>query len=260
MVISSKDNEQIRQIRKLREKKYRNQEKKYIIEGIKLVKEAITEGVSVKNIIVCEDCTTDGTLDKSLLYEIAKFNCLYVTKEVFKSISSVENPQGLLAIIEKRNTQQIDYSEDVIVILDNVQDPGNIGTILRTIDSVGLSQVIISNTTVDCYNPKVVRSTMGAIFRVNVIQSQNIIEILKEIKRHKFKICATSLEESKSIYDVEYKKVAIVMGNESKGVSKEILDVSEQNIKIPMLGKTESLNVAVATSVILYEYLRTSKV
>lgn len=120
----------------------------------------------------------------------------------------------------------------------------------------GLTQVIISNKSGDVFNPKVVRSTMGAIFRINIIESDNLINTLKELKKHKFKIVATSLETEESIYDVEYKKTAIIIGNESNGVSKEVLEMSDKKIKIPMLGKTESLNAAVATSVILYEYVR----
>ena len=123
-------------------------------------------------------------------------------------------------------------------------------------DSIGLSQVIISKKSGDVYNSKVVRSTMGAIFRVKIIESENLVETLKIIKKHKFKVISTSLDTDKNMYDVEYKKVAIVMGNEANGVSKEIQEMSDEKIKIPMIGKTESLNVSVATAVVLYEYVR----
>lgn len=120
----------------------------------------------------------------------------------------------------------------------------------------GLSQVIVSKKSGDVFNPKVVRSTMGAIFRVNIIESENLVNTLKEIKKHKFRIAATSLQTEDSIYDIEYKKTAIVIGNEANGVSKEVLDISDKKIKIPMPGKAESLNAAVATGVVLYEYVR----
>ena len=120
----------------------------------------------------------------------------------------------------------------------------------------GLTQVVVSKKSGDVFNPKVVRSTMGAIFRVNIIESENLVDTLKEIKKHKFKIAATSLQTEESIYDIEYKKIAIVIGNEANGVSKEVLDMSDKKMKIPMPGKTESLNAAVATGVILYEYVR----
>ena len=256
-IITSKDNEIIKNIRKLKEKKYRDLSNSYIIEGIKLIKEAIVESKQIKQIIVCEENINNGGIDQKLLYEIAKYECIYVTKKIFSLISDVQNPQGIMAVIEKQNSEDnIDYKEDVIVVLDGIQDPGNLGTILRTIDSVGLKQVIVSKETADAYNPKVVRSTMGAIFRVNIIESDNLIETLKNLKKHKYKVMATSLETNNNIYDVYYNKKVIVIGNEANGVSQEILDFADEKIKIPMLGRTESLNASVATSIILYEYVR----
>lgn len=120
----------------------------------------------------------------------------------------------------------------------------------------GLKQIVLSKTSVDAYNPKVVRSTMGAIFRVKIIEAENLTETLKNMKKHKFKIASTSLSGAESIYETDFTKKVIVIGNESKGVSKEILEISDTKIKIPMLGKTESLNASIATGVILYEYVR----
>ena len=256
-IITSKDNEIVKNVRKLKEKKYRDINNEYIVEGIKMIKEAISEEAVIKLIVVCEENVNSGTIDKKLLYEIAKYECIYVSKKVFDLISEVKTPQGILAVIEKDNSEdKIDYKQDVIVVLDGIQDPGNLGTILRTIDSVGLNQVIVSKETADAYNPKVVRSTMGAIFRVNIIESDNLLDTLKNIKKHKYKIMATSLETENSIYDIDYNKKVLVIGNEANGVSKDILDYADEKIKIPMLGKTESLNASVATAVILYEYVR----
>ena len=256
-IITSKDNEIIKNIRKLKEKKYRDLNNEYIVEGIKMIREAINEKAVIKLIVVCEENANNGAIDKKLLYEIAKYKCIYVNKKIFSLISEVQNPQGILAVIEKNNSEEnIDYKKDVIVVLDGIQDPGNLGTILRTIDSVGLNQVIVSKETADSYNPKVVRSTMGAIFRVNIIESDNLLDTLKNMKKHKYKIMATSLETENSIYDVDYNKKVIVIGNEANGVSQDILNYSDEKIKIPMLGKTESLNASVATAVILYEYVR----
>ena len=256
-IITSKDNEIIKNIRKLKEKKYRDLNNEYIVEGIKMIREAINEKAVIKLIVVCEENANNGAIDKKLLYEIAKYECIYVNKKIFSLISDVQNPQGILAVIEKNNSEEnIDYKQDVIVVLDGIQDPGNLGTILRTIDSVGLDQVIVSKETADAYNPKVVRSTMGAIFRVNIIESDNLLDTLKNMKKHKYKIMATSLETENSIYDVDYNKKVIVIGNEANGVSQEILGYADEKIKIPMLGKTESLNASVATAIILYEYVR----
>ena len=130
------------------------------------------------------------------------------------------------------------------------------GTILRTADSINLKQIIVAKGTADCYNPKVVRSTMGAIFRVKVIECENLENVVKEMKKRKIKVYATDLATDKSIYDVNYNKSAIIIGNEANGVSKNLLDLATQKIKIPMIGKTESLNAAVATGIILYEAIR----
>lgn len=235
-VITSKDNEIIKNIRKLKDKKYREQENKYIIEGIKLIEEAVEEKAEIDTVVVCEDCIENETIEQNLMYEIAKYNCIYVSEKVFSAVTEVTNPQGILAVVNKENKEEdIDYNQDIIVILDGIQDPGNLGTILRTVDSCGLNQIIISSKTADAYNPKVVRSTMGAIFRVKVIISQDLIKTLKEIKKHKFKVVATSLKTQESIYDVEYNKKAIVIGNEANGVSNEILELSDIKAKIPML-------------------------
>ena len=256
-IISSKDNEIVKNVRKLKEKKYRDLENAYIVEGIKMVKEAILEKASIKQIIICDDCEKSDSIPKELMYEIAKYDCLYVTSKIFKYISEVQTPQGVLAVVEKNNRDEdINYNEDIIVALDDIQDPGNLGTILRTVDSVGLTQILVSKGTADPYNPKVVRSSMGAIYRVKVIECEDLLETLKEVKRNKFKILVSSLKESNSIYNVKYNKKVLVIGNEANGVEEKIMNIADEKIKIPMLGKTESLNAAVATGIILYEYVR----
>ena len=256
-LITSKDNDIIKNIKKLKEKKYRDERKEFIVEGIKLIQEAIDENAKIKMIVVCEECLKEETIEAKILYQIAKYNCIYVTPKVFATITDVKNPQGILAIIEMENTEDvIKYNEDIIFVLDGIQDPGNLGTILRTLDSAGLSQLIVSKDTVDAYNPKVVRSTMGAIFRVKVIESNDLSRTIRNIKKHKFETVVTSLDTNESIYDIDYSKKIIVIGNEANGVSKEIMGIADLKMKIPMLGKTESLNAAVATSIIAYEYVR----
>ncbi len=256
-IVSSKENELIKHIKKLKDKKERDNTNEYVIEGIKLLKEAIQEKANIKQIILCDDCEKTDNIQKELMYEIAKRDCIYVTKKIFNYISEVQEPQGILAIIEKNNiNSNIDYTKDIIVALDNVQDPGNLGTILRTIDSIGITQILVSKGTADCYNPKVVRSTMGAIFRVKIIECEDLEKTLKEIKKHKFKIVVTSLQAEKNIYNIKYNKKVIVIGNEANGVEKNIQEISDEKVIIPMLGKAESLNASVATGIILYEYVR----
>ena len=255
--ITSKDNDIIKHIKKLKDKKYRDVSNEFMIEGVKLLTEEIQENSKIKYIILCDDCERSDLIPKELMYEIAKYNCIYVTERIFKYLSEVQTPQGVLAVIEKNNVElEIDYSQDVIVALDDIQDPGNLGTILRTVDSVGLTQILVSKGTADCYNPKVVRSTMGAIFRVNIIECEDLLKVLKEIKKHKFKVMVSSLQTENSIYDADLNKKVIVIGNEANGVEQQIQDIADEKIKIPMLGKTESLNASVATGIILYEYVR----
>ena len=191
------------------------------------------------------------------MYEIAKYDCIYVTNKIFESITGVMNPQGILAVIEKDDIKQEEIKqEDIILALDDIQDPGNLGTILRTADSVGLTQVLVSKGTADCYNPKVVRSTMGAIFRVKIIECENLVETLELLHKQKYEIVVSSLQTNNSIYDIKYNKKVLIIGNEANGVRKEIQDMADKKVKIPMIGKTESLNASVATGIILYEYMR----
>lgn len=256
-VISSKDNELIKHIKKLKDKKYRDESNEYIIEGVKLIEEAVKENAKIKKIIICEDTTRTYEIPTNIMLEIAKYECVYVTDKIFNSITQVTNPQGIMAIIEKNsNDAEIDFTQDIIVALDDVQDPGNLGTILRTVDSIGLNQIIVSKETADAFNPKVVRSTMGAIFRVKIIETEDLKETIKIIKKHHFKLMVTSLQTRNSIYDIEFKKKIIVIGNEANGVSKEIQDMADEKAKIPMLGKTESLNASVAAGIVMYEYVR----
>ena len=172
MIISSKDNEIVKEIRKLKEKKYRKD--KFIVEGIKMLEEAINENASIDLIIRREDI--------NLELDFSKFNSIVVTEKVFNTLTDVVSPQGILAVINKKNNDSvanktnmsIDKTTDYILALDGIQDPGNLGTIIRTADSANLKQLIVSKNTVDAYSPKVIRSTMGAIYRVNIIEVENL--------------------------------------------------------------------------------------
>lgn len=256
-VITSKDNDIIKHIKKLSEKKYREQNNCYIIEGIKLVEEAINENAKIDKIVICEETIKTPEISKELMNKITKYDCIYVTEKIFKTLTQVINPQGILAVIKKReDNASIKYNEDIIVVLDDIQDPGNLGTILRTVDSAGLTQLVVSKGTADAYNPKVVRSSMGAIFRVQVIEKEDIKETIENMKNNDYEVLITSLQTESSIYDIDYKRKVIVIGNEANGVSKDIQEIADKKVKIPMLGKTESLNASVATGIILYEYVR----
>lgn len=255
--ITSKDNELIKHIRKLKDKKYRDESNEYVVEGVKLVEEAVKENAKIKQIIVCEDTTRTYEIPTHIMLEIAKYECISVSDKIFNIITQVTNPQGIMAIIEKNaQNAKIDYTQDIIVVLDDVQDPGNLGTILRTVDSIGLNQIIVSKGTADAFNSKVVRSTMGAIFRIKIIEVENLAQAIKEMRKHHFKLMVTSLQTKNSIYDIDFYKKIIVIGNEANGVSKKIQDMADEKAKIPMLGRTESLNASVAAGVVMYEYVR----
>ena len=254
MIISSKDNEIVKEIRKLKEKKYRKD--KFIVEGIKMLEEAINENASIDLIIRREDI--------NLELDFSKFNSIVVTEKVFNTLTDVVSPQGILAVINKKNNDSvanktnmsIDKTTDYILALDGIQDPGNLGTIIRTADSANLKQIIVSKNTVDAYSPKVIRSTMGAIYRVNIIEVENLEVTLKDLQKDGFKVVVTSLDTNNSIYDISYNKSIVVIGNEANGVSKEVQELANERVKIPMLGKTESLNASVATGIMIYEYVR----
>jgi TrmH family RNA methyltransferase len=256
-IITSKENNLIKHIIKLKEKKYRSEYDEFIVEGAKIVKEAIEEKAKIKQIIVSEQGLESELVKNNLKEELKQRDYIKVSSNIFKLLSDVEKPQGILAVIEKNTKNiEIDYSQDIILALDDIQDPGNLGTIIRTADSVGLNQILVSKGTADSYNPKVIRSTMGAVFRVKIIECENLKNTLKEVRKNNFKLVVTSLKESKSIYEVDFNKKTIIIGNEANGVSDDIIEMADEKVIIPMLGKTESLNASVATGVILYEHLR----
>ena len=174
-----------------------------------------------------------------------------------EQMSGLKTPQGIVGVFRKRPMEEVGWMmDDLVIALDGIQDPGNLGTILRTVDSANLRQIVISKETADVFNSKVVRSTMGAIFRINVIKSEDLVNDLISMKEHGFKIVVTALDTDDSVYDIDYMKKVIVIGNEANGVSKEVQDVADNKVKIPMLGKTESLNASVAAGIMIYEYVR----
>lgn len=245
-MIISKTNDYIKHIKALSEKKYRDEYHEFVIEGIKLINEAIIEKANIKKILICEEL-----LKGKIEFE----NIEYVSETVFRYISETQNPQGILAVVEQPMVKE-EY-KTVIFALDNLRDPGNLGTIIRTLDAAGISSLILSKGSADLYNPKVIRSTMGAIFRINAEYTENLQEKLLKLKASGYKVIVTSLMAQNYIYDLNLKeKVIIVIGNESQGVSEEILKIADVKTKIPMIGKSESLNAGVAASILAYEVVR----
>ena len=247
MIITSKDNNRIKEIKKLKQKKYRTD--KYIVEGTKMIMEAITENLDIDVIVIRSGF--------NLEIDISEYNKIETTEAIFNELTDVVSPQGILAVIKKKKSKnQIEKDDNYIIALDGIQDPGNLGTIIRTADAANLKQIIVSKDTVDGYSPKVIRSTMGAIYRVKLIEADNLSEYLNDLKKYGFEIVTTELNASKSIYDVDYNKKIVVIGNEANGISREIQKIANHKVKIPMPGKAESLNASVASSIMIYEYVR----
>lgn len=250
MIITSKDNETIKSIKKLKEKKYRTES--FIVEGIKMVKEAL-EQAEVEKVIVSETFSSSDDF-KSLNCDEQKL--IIASDKVFEDLTDVVTPQGIIAVVKKSSNLEINYSDEFVLALDGIQDPGNLGTIIRTADSANIKTILVSKDTVDAYSPKVVRSTMGGIFRTKVIEVEDLAQSLIEYKNNGFKVLTTELSAEKSIYDIDYQKSVVVIGNEANGVTEKVSKVATEKVIIPMLGKTESLNAAVATSIMIYEYVR----
>ena len=236
-MITSIDNDKIKEIAKLKDKKYRKNSGLFLIEGDHLIREAYQNGY-LEKIIKLEETKIDLDVET-----------IIVSTKVLKHLSFLETPT-IIGVCRKKNDQ---IKGDRILILDNIQDPGNLGTIIRSSVAFNVDTVVLSDDSVDLYNEKVVRATQGLLFNVNIVRS-NLDELVKNLKEKNYKIYATKVNGGKSLKSVERcKKFAIIMGNEGSGVKKSLLDICDEYLYIDMNKKCESLNVGVATSIILYE-------
>lgn len=240
MIYSSKDNKKIKYIKKLNDKKYRDGFNEFIIEGEHLVFEAYKCGL-LKEIILLDGFTTDIDIPY-----------IEVTDSIMIYISNLDTPCNILGICKKKNDT---LTGNRLLILDDVQDPGNMGTIIRSSVAFNIDTIILSKDCVDIYNSKVLRATQGMIFNINII-IKDLDEFINSIKGT-YKIFGTDVNNGKNLKDIEKtEKFAIIMGNEGKGVKRSLLDLCDEYIHIDMNKECESLNVAVATSIILYELNR----
>ncbi|MGL4451444.1 MAG: TrmH family RNA methyltransferase [Sarcina sp.] len=251
VVIESKNNSLFKNIKKLKEKKYRNQSSTYLIEGLRFVDEAFKSGVEIETLLFTEEFKEkhlDFLENRNVKEEVI------LAPNLLKELSFTGTPQGIMAIIAMENK---DFKDgDIVVLVDKVQDPGNMGTIIRTAHAVGAAGIITTKGTVDIYNDKTLRSTMGSIFYLPVIEDDNL-EKINELKNKGFRLVVSSLQGKNDFFNEDLSgKTIIAVGNEGNGVSDEIYEISDIKVKIPMPGNAESLNVAVATSVMLYEKIR----
>ncbi|BEP28612.1 23S rRNA (guanosine(2251)-2'-O)-methyltransferase RlmB [Helicovermis profundi] len=256
-VIKSSNNSLIKLIRSLKSKKNRSNHGMFIIEGIRFIEFAVENKIDLVEICYSKDMLfTDG--GKNLFNKIKdkKIKSYEIEKKLFDSITDTKNTQGIIAIakIPEYKIDFNNFTRKFILILDRIQDPGNLGTIIRTADAAGVDCIVISKGTVDPYNEKVLRSTMGSIFSMPIHYEKEILEFINKLKDNEFNILSTCLNTNSYYDEVDYQgKIAIVIGNEANGVSEEIIDISDILVKIPIWGKAESLNASIAAGIIMYE-------
>lgn len=238
MLYTSIENKKIKKIKKLNSKKYRDEFNEFLIEGEHLVLEAYKKGI-LKELILEEKSNFKLDVTTS-----------YVTSNILKYISNLSTPPKIIGICKKLNSKKIGNK---ILILDDIQDPGNLGTIIRSSVAFNIDTIVLSKNCVDIYNPKVLRATQGMIFNINIIE-EDLITFIPSLKNNGYKVYGTKVNGGKSLKNVEKsEKFAIIMGNEGNGVRTQILDLCSDYIYIDINKSCESLNVGIATSIILYE-------
>jgi TrmH family RNA methyltransferase len=240
MLITSVDNKKIKKYVSLKTSKGRKEEKLFLVEGMHMCYEANKLGL-LTDLIVLENT------DISFSYpgEIT-----YVTSNVLKKVSNLTNPTNVIGVVRILDNNEIVGNH--ILVLDDVQDPGNIGTIIRSSKAFNIDTIILSNNSCDIYNDKVLRSTQGMIFTMNIVYG-DLFEIIARLRDNGYMILGTNVNDGIDVRNIKVNKFALVMGNEGNGVSEEIQSLCDKNLYIKMNNDCESLNVGVATSILLYE-------
>ena len=251
MFIDSVSNKLIKNTKKLLDRSGRKEAGKFIIEGRRLVCDAIENGADVAYVLF-EQGTEQFDAGDIPVYELSH--------KAYSALKTTVNSQGVMAVVNIPSNggfSPVDDNRCLYIYLDGVSDPGNMGTIIRTADACGVNGLILSENCVDIYNPKVVRSTMASIFNVPICFDDKERTVLKKMNECGINVISGSLQGNNSIYDVDFRsRCAIVIGNEANGITDEVFDLSTQLVKIPIIGKAESLNAAVACAVMAYESLR----
>lgn len=242
-IITSLENKKIKYINKLKNKKFRDEEGIFVIETKHLVEEAYKSG------FLTELYLADTNIESNIL-EDDKINKYQITKEIMNKISSLESPSNFLGLVKKLPT--INYGNRLL-ILDNIQDPGNLGTIIRSAVAFNLDTLILSNDCVDLYNDKTIRSSEGMLFKLNILR-KDLNTFLTELKNNNYTIYGTDVVNGSIVGEIKFpKKYAIIIGNEGKGLKSTLKNLVDQNIYIPMSFNAESLNAGIAASIIMYE-------
>ena len=240
MLITSVSNSKIKKYVSLKIRKNRNSEKLFLVEGMHLCMEASRCGL-LEDVLLLKDSELEFSYNKEITY---------VTSNVMKKVSSLTNIPNIIGVCKLLNNNEI--KGDKLLLLDNISDPGNLGTIIRSSCAFNIDTIILSKNSVDIYNDKVLRSTQGMIFKMNIIYC-DLVSVIKELKKNNYVILGTNVNGGSLVRDVKYSKFALIMGNEGKGVSEDVKALCDKDLYIKMNRNCESLNVAVATSILLYE-------
>ena len=235
-MIESVNNEKIKKYSKLLNKKYRGETNLYLVSTDHLGSEAL------KKELIIEIFLLDG-------YENKYGNVTYVTKSVMRKLSNLNTLPSVVAVVKKQESRGITGN---IILLDGLQDPGNVGTIIRSAVAFNIDTIIVGDNTVDVYNEKVLRASEGMLYNVNIVK-KNVVETIKYLKENNYTIIGTKVDNGKNIKDINASKYAFVVGNEGNGINKDVLNLCDEYVYIKMNENAESLNVGVASSIIMYE-------
>ena len=263
-MIASNDNAKVKNVKELNSRhKARVTQSLFVVEGVKMCMEAPND--RIHQVFVSESFYADTDNREALTHKSPEFvdgEKLFVVKDsVFDSMCDTKTPQGILTVVAMKKTSFEElFNEDIkpfIMILESIQDPGNLGTIIRTAEGAGVTGIIVNDKTVDLYNPKTIRSTMGSLYRVKVYESNDLPDTVRKLKERGVKTYAAHLKGESFYYEKSYKDAtAFMIGNEGNGLTDEIASLADTYIKIPMEGRVESLNAGVAASILMYETLR----
>lgn len=249
--IQSKKNTLIKETKKLSQKKYRQQNQQYLIDGWHLVQEAIKAKADIQTIFV----TPHGYEEYRERLDTVNAAVYLITDEIAAYLSELPTPQGIFAVVAK-NDQLPEQLKGNWLILDNVQDPGNVGTMIRTADAAGFAGVFLGTGTADLYSSKVLRSMQGSNFHLPIVEGA-IPDFIAALRAEEVMIYGTELNKDALAYtNIKHYPAAFILGNEGQGVQKELLALTDQNVYIPIYGEAESLNVAIAAGILMYHAAR----
>jgi TrmH family RNA methyltransferase len=253
--ILSTKNPFIKEVKKLNRKKYREESQQYIVEGFHLIEEAVKAGAAVKWLLVNQRGQQEWG---QWLAQQKQELVIHVSDEVLAVLSELPTPQGLLAVIKMPKVTKQQELSGSWLLLDNVQDPGNVGTMIRTADAAGMSGVILGEGSADIYNTKVLRAMQGSNYHLPILQMP-LEKAVEAFKQTGIPVYGTELNKEAIIYQevVPAKNYALIMGNEGQGIRSHLLQLTDQNLYIPIIGQAESLNVAIAAGILMYHLSQT---